>query len=128
MASEMSIVRSIMDSGIYHVPSSFFLRFAQKTRIGDKRDRVTRSGGIIYGKNSDRSESIQAGTILHCVRRNRLWHGPDSLRGSGVSICFNPASLRAGPNRHAAGDPWLWLISISLQVEAISLQPKPISK
>jgi len=42
MASEMSIVRSIMDSGIYHVPSSFFLRFAQKTRIGDKRDRVTR--------------------------------------------------------------------------------------
>src|SRR5436190_20590226 len=101
MASEMSIVRSIMDSGIYHVPSSFFLRFAQKTRIGDKRD-------------SDRSGSIQAGPILYCVGRNRLWHGPDSLRGSGVSICFNPPSLRAGPNRHAAGDPWLWLISISL--------------
>src|SRR3989454_2959799 len=37
MASEMSIVRSIMDSGIYHVPSSFFLRFAQKTRIGARR-------------------------------------------------------------------------------------------
>src|SRR5438094_4009559 len=39
------------------------------------------SGGIFYGKNSDRSESIQAGPILHCVRRNWLWHGPDFTSG-----------------------------------------------
>src|SRR6266571_8080959 len=50
---------------------------------------------LLWKELVDRSESIQAGPILHRVRRNRLWHGPDSLRGSGVSICFNPASLRA---------------------------------
>ncbi|OLE88811.1 MAG: hypothetical protein AUG08_06870 [Acidobacteria bacterium 13_1_20CM_2_55_15] len=61
-----------------------------------------------------RSRSIQAGAIPHCVRRNQFSHGPNSVRGSGVSIGFNPSSLPAGRNRHPAGHAWLRLISISL--------------